>query len=117
MSNCETCGGTGEIPLLGPNTTSCPDCNGPTWELMAWEVDPSPQNWAFLMFPKASILPSFGACLQDGEVVKLDVLDRKLKVPAQHRKLTRDEFDKAVEYLREQDWLIFDENASRRSNG
>lgn len=31
--DCETCGGTGEIPLLGPNTTSCPDCE---WSRMVW---------------------------------------------------------------------------------
>lgn len=27
MADCSTCGGSGTIPLLGPNETDCPDCN------------------------------------------------------------------------------------------
>ena len=26
MGSCSTCGGSGRIPLLGPNDTDCPDC-------------------------------------------------------------------------------------------
>lgn len=37
--NCETCGGTGEIPLLGPNTTDCPDCEDSDRSgILKWEV-------------------------------------------------------------------------------
>lgn len=39
--DCDRCGGTGEIPLLGPNTTSCPDCEDTTsvlkWQFVASE--------------------------------------------------------------------------------
>lgn len=28
--SCKRCGGSGRIPLLGPNTTSCPDCQDST---------------------------------------------------------------------------------------
>lgn len=36
MSTCNTCGGSGEIPLLGAATTTCPDCPG----YPAWVPDP-----------------------------------------------------------------------------
>ena len=53
--NCERCGGTGEIPLLGPNTTSCPDCednNQSTWKEMLWAPE---ERSGTIIFPSGTL--------------------------------------------------------------
>ena len=40
--NCQYCSGSGEIALLGPNTTSCPCIDSISY--------PQPENWRFLVW-------------------------------------------------------------------
>ena len=77
---CETCNGTGEIPLIGPNMASCPDCEE-TGETYTWLADfQEPSRYNGIWLPPEASPAAVGVVVSDGDVIALDTGERKIIV-------------------------------------